>query len=78
MHRNNIYYHITRIEEQLGIDLNDPELRTKLLMSYKIIDLYGVDYLSMSDYYNSLDTDILRELCALNKTKTIKKTLGAL
>ncbi len=78
MHRNNVYYHITRIEELLGIDLNDPTLRTKLLMTYKILDLYGEDYLSTSDYYNSLDTEILRELCALNKTKSIKKTLGAL
>ena len=78
MHRNNVYYHITRIEELLGINLNDPERRTKLLMTYKMLDLYGADYLSTSDYYNSLDTDILRELCAMNKTKTIKKTLGVI
>ena len=60
----------------MDIDLDDPALRIKLLMTYKILDLYGVDYLGTSDYYKSLDTDILRELCALNNTKTIKKTLG--
>ena len=28
-----------RLSEQLGVDLNDPETRLRLLLSYKVMDL---------------------------------------
>ena len=39
MHRNNVIYHVERLSEQLGVDLNDPETRLRLLLSYKVMDL---------------------------------------
>ena len=41
MHRNNVVYRIGRIEEMLGIDLNDHNTRLKLLVSYAMLKLYG-------------------------------------
>lgn len=39
MHRNTVLYHINRIEELLGADLNDPDVRLKLLLGYKAHEL---------------------------------------
>lgn len=39
MHRNNVIYHIGRIEKAYGLDLDDPYARLRLLLSYKALDL---------------------------------------
>lgn len=39
MHRNNVLYHISRIEELLGIDLNDYWTRLKLTLAYHFLEL---------------------------------------
>jgi len=39
MHRNTVLYHISRIEEALGVTLDDPEVRLKLLTGFKIREL---------------------------------------
>ena len=41
MHRNNVVYHISRIEEILGLSLNDADVRMGLLLSYMMLQLYG-------------------------------------
>lgn len=46
MHRNNVLYHISRIEEILGIDFDDPSVRFTMLISFVLLELYGFD----SDY----------------------------
>lgn len=43
MSRNNVVYRIGRIEEMLNMDLNSPNLRLKLLASYTMLQLYGLD-----------------------------------
>ncbi len=41
MHRNNVIYHIRQLQEQLldqyHLDLNDPDTRLKLLLSFKVL-----------------------------------------
>ncbi len=39
MHRNTVLYHVERIEAMLGLELNDPETRLKLLLALKAFDL---------------------------------------
>lgn len=39
MHRNNVIYHSKRISEQFGIDLDDPGVRLRLLMLYRVAEL---------------------------------------
>jgi len=39
MHRNTVLYHISRIEEILGISLDDPEIRLKLMLGFKCREL---------------------------------------
>jgi sugar diacid utilization regulator len=41
MHRNNVTYHISRIEELLDLHLEDPTVRYMLLLSYSLLELYG-------------------------------------
>lgn len=41
MHRNNVLYHISRIEEMLGIDFDDPSIRFMMLISFVLLELYG-------------------------------------
>jgi sugar diacid utilization regulator len=41
MHRNNVLYHIGRIEEMLGVDFDDPSVRFMMLVSFVLLDLYG-------------------------------------
>lgn len=38
MHRNNVKYRIDRIEQQFGIDTDDPELRFDLMLAYRFRD----------------------------------------
>lgn len=37
MHRNNVHYHITQLEKKYGFQLDDPEARFKLLLSFRLI-----------------------------------------
>jgi sugar diacid utilization regulator len=39
MHRNSVIYRITRIQEILGVSLDDSEVRLRILLSYKILEL---------------------------------------
>ena len=39
MHRNNVIYRVNRLEQRLGISLDDPDLRLRLLVSYHILSL---------------------------------------
>jgi sugar diacid utilization regulator len=41
MHRNNVTYHISRIQEILGIDLEDSNVRYLLMISYSLLELFG-------------------------------------
>lgn len=41
MHRNNVLYHVSRIEELLGIDFDDPSVRFMMLVSFVLLELYG-------------------------------------
>jgi DNA-binding PucR family transcriptional regulator len=41
IHRNNVVYHISRINEILGVDLSNPSTCFKLLISIVLIELYG-------------------------------------
>lgn len=43
MHRNNVTYHINRIQELLDVDLNAPLVRFMLLVSFFLLQLYGFD-----------------------------------
>lgn len=43
MHRNNVLYHISRIEEMLGVDFDTPSARLLMLMSFILLELYGFD-----------------------------------
>ena len=36
MHRNNVKYRIDRIEQQFGIDTDDPTLRFDLMLAYRL------------------------------------------
>ena len=39
MHRNNVIYHAKRISEQFSVDLDDPGVRLRLLMLYRVAEL---------------------------------------
>ena len=39
MHRNSVIYRLNKIQEILGLDLNDPDVRLRLLISFKILEL---------------------------------------
>ena len=41
MHRNNVIYHMGRIESSMGLDLNDQGTRLGLEMSFILLDIYG-------------------------------------
>jgi len=40
MHRNNVNYRIGRIEEQFGLDTDNPALRIQLLLAYQLRDAF--------------------------------------
>jgi sugar diacid utilization regulator len=50
MHRNNVLYRINKIEQMLEIDLNEYQYRFKFLLSYRVLDFYGPDYLNTIDH----------------------------
>ena len=39
MHRNSVIYRLGKIQEILGFDLNDPDVRLRVLISFKILEL---------------------------------------
>ena len=39
MHRNNVIYHAKRISEQFSVDLDEPGVRLRLLMLYRVAEL---------------------------------------
>ncbi len=41
MHRNNVLYHVSRIEELLGVNFDDPSVRFMMLVSFVLLELYG-------------------------------------
>ncbi len=41
MHRNNVTYHINRIQEMLNVAFDDPLVRLMMLVSYYLLELYG-------------------------------------
>ncbi len=43
MHRNTVLYHIDRIQEMLGIDLDDCDVRLELLMGFKMLELQPLE-----------------------------------
>ncbi|MCL1895340.1 MAG: helix-turn-helix domain-containing protein [Clostridiales bacterium] len=61
MHRNNVIYRIKRIEHIIKINLDEYHYRFKLLLSYRIIDYYGVDYLKDIDY-STVGTDLSKKI----------------
>jgi hypothetical protein len=49
MHRNTVLYHINRIQEMLGVSLDDPEVRLKLLLGikYREMEIEGSNVFSV-------------------------------
>lgn len=43
MHRNSVIYRISRIRELLNVNLDDPDIRLRLLISFKILELIRPD-----------------------------------
>ena len=43
MHRNNVNYHIHKLKELIGINLGNNEERLKLLIGYKLFELYKAE-----------------------------------
>jgi DNA-binding PucR family transcriptional regulator len=43
MHRNNVVYRISRIQELLGLDLDDEQVRLCLTLSYLMLRLNGLE-----------------------------------
>jgi hypothetical protein len=41
MHRNNVTYHIGRIQEMTGLNLDDPSVRFRLLTAFYLLRLFG-------------------------------------
>jgi len=39
MHRNSVIYRLQKIEDQLKLDLDDPEVRLHILLSFKILEM---------------------------------------
>lgn len=39
MHRNSVIYRLGKIQEILGIDLGDPDVRLRLLISFKVLEM---------------------------------------
>ncbi len=48
LHRNSVIYRLGKIENVLGVDLDDPEVRLRLLISFKILEY--LDGRRMPDY----------------------------
>ena len=41
MHRNSIIYRLRKIQDMLEIDLDDPDVRLRLMISFKILEMIG-------------------------------------
>ena len=41
MHRNGVLYRIQKIQYTLGLDLDSADVRLRLLLSFKILDMKG-------------------------------------
>lgn len=39
MHRNSVIYRLGKIRETLGVDLDDPDVRLRLLISFKVLEM---------------------------------------
>lgn len=39
MHRNSVIYRLGKIQETLGVNLSDPDIRLRLLLSFKVMEL---------------------------------------
>lgn len=39
MHRNSVIYRLSKIQEILGVNLSDPDIRLRLLLSFKVMEL---------------------------------------
>lgn len=53
MHRNSVIYRLNKIKELLSVNLDDPDVRLRLMMSFKVNDLLQkkID----TDYYGELE-----------------------
>jgi DNA-binding PucR family transcriptional regulator len=43
MHRNNVIYHINRIQDMLEVDLDRSDIRQLILLSYSLLQMYGFE-----------------------------------
>jgi hypothetical protein len=41
MHRNSVIYRLQRIQDKLGLDLDDPDVRLRLMITFKILRMEG-------------------------------------
>lgn len=39
MHRNSVIYRIQKIQDILALDLDDPDVRLRLMISFKILEM---------------------------------------
>lgn len=51
MHRNSVIYRVQKIQETLGLDLEDPTVRTRLMISFKILEIHKK--IPSFDYYRT-------------------------
>lgn len=62
MHRNSVIYRIARIRETLNMDLDDPDVRLRLLISFKILELLDPNiFLTNSDRGEAEEHDLVGE-----------------
>ncbi len=47
LQRNSFVYRLEKARKLLGMDLDDPDVRLLLLISFKLIDLYGLDNMEL-------------------------------
>lgn len=52
MHRNSVIYRVAKIQETLNLNLNDPDVRLHLMISFKILDIL----------HGELDQDLSKKL----------------
>ena len=54
MHRNSVIYRVQKIHDMLSLDLDDPEVRLRLLISFKILEMAGrIPHWEVSGYTSS-------------------------
>lgn len=58
MHRNSVIYRIQKIQDLLSLDLDDPDVRLRLMISYKILELlHKIPHWELSAEGNILNQD---------------------